>query len=75
MKRSINNLFEEMNRQWDCIVSKNTCFQRIFMGAEMKNRENFSMVKEYERHEVSSIQVLTFVPVCVVVFRTSIFLF
>ena len=27
-----NNLFEEINRQWDCIVLKNTYFQRIFMG-------------------------------------------
>ena len=35
----------------------------------------FSMVKEYGRREVSSIQVLIFVSVCVVVFLTSIFLF
>ena len=33
------------------------------------------MVKEYGRHEVSSIQVLIFVFVCVVVFPTSIFFF
>ena len=33
------------------------------------------MIKEYGRHEVSSIQVLIFVPACVVVFLTSIFLF
>ena len=33
------------------------------------------MVKEYARHEVSSIQVLIFVPVCAFVFLTSIFLF
>ena len=36
---------------------------------------NFSMVKEYGRQEVSSTQVLIFVSVCVVVFLTSIFLF
>ena len=29
-----NNLLEEMNPEWDCIVSKNTCFQQIFMGTE-----------------------------------------
>ena len=33
------------------------------------------MVKEYGRHEVSSIQVLIFVPVSVVVFLSSVFLF
>ena len=33
------------------------------------------MVKEHGRHEVSSIRDLIFVPVCVVVFLTSIFLF
>ena len=33
------------------------------------------MVKKYGRHEISSIQVLIFVSACVVVFRTSIFLF
>ena len=32
------------------------------------------MVKEFGRHEVSSIQVPLFVPVCFVVFLTSIFL-
>ena len=26
-----NNLLVEMNPQWDCIVSKNMCFQQIFM--------------------------------------------
>ena len=33
------------------------------------------MVKEYGKHEVSSIQVLIFVSVCVVVFLASSFLF
>ena len=33
------------------------------------------MVKEYGRHEVSSIQVLIFVSFCFVIFLTSIFLF
>ena len=33
------------------------------------------MVKEYGRHEVSSIQVPIFISVCVVGFLTSIFLF
>ena len=33
------------------------------------------MVKEYERHKVSSIQALIFVSVCVIGFLTSIFLF
>ena len=33
------------------------------------------MVKEYGRHEVSSIQVLIFVSVCVVAFLTSFFFF
>ena len=37
-----NNLLEleEMNPQWDCIVSKNTCFQQIFMGTEKKSKES-----------------------------------
>ena len=33
------------------------------------------MVKEYGRHEVSSIQLLIFVYMCVVVFLTGIFQF
>ena len=36
-----NNLLEEMNPQWDCIVSKSTCFQQIFMGTEKKSKEIF----------------------------------
>ena len=36
--------------------------------------ENFSTVKEYGRHKVSSIQVLLSVSVCVVAFLTSAFL-
>ena len=59
---------EEMNSQWDCIVSKNACFQQIFMVAEKKTKEIFSTVKEYRRHEVSSIQVLLFFSVCAVAF-------
>ena len=27
-----NNLLEEMNPEWDGIVSKNACFQQNFMG-------------------------------------------
>ena len=47
-----------------------------FYGNKKGELRNFSMAKEYGRHEVSSIQVLIFVPVCVVVvFLTSIFLF
>ena len=37
--------------------------------------KNFSMVKKYGRHQVSSIQVLVFVFLFVFVFLTSIFLF
>ena len=33
-----NNLLEEMNPEWDCIVSKNTFFQQIFMGTEKKSK-------------------------------------
>ena len=33
------------------------------------------MVKEYGKHEVSSVQFLIFVSVCIVVFLTSIFFF
>ena len=36
-----NNLFEEMNRQWDCTVSKHTCFQRIFMGKKKRAKKLF----------------------------------
>ena len=25
-----NNLFDEMNPEWNCIVSKKTCFQQVF---------------------------------------------
>ena len=70
-----NNLLEEMNTQWDCIVWKNTCFQQIFIGNRKEEYRIFSMVKEYGRHEVSSIQVLIFDSVDVVVFLTSIFIF
>ena len=36
-----NSLLEEMNWQRNCIVSKNTCFQQIFLGAEKKSKEFF----------------------------------
>ena len=36
-----NNIFFEMNCQWDCIVSKNICFQRVFMGTKKKGKETF----------------------------------
>ena len=48
---------------------------KFLLATEKRSKEFFSMVKEYGRHEVSSIQVLIFVSVCVVVFFTSIFLF
>ena len=32
-----NNLLEQMNPAWDCIVSKNTCFQQ--MGTEKKSKK------------------------------------
>ena len=32
-----NNLLEQMNPEWDCIVSKNTCFQQ--MGTEKKSKK------------------------------------
>ena len=48
---------------------------KFLLATEKRSKEFFSMVKEYGRHEVSSIQVLIFVSVCVVVFLTSIFLF
>ena len=34
-------VLKEMNPQWDYIVSKNTCFQKIFMGTEKKSKETF----------------------------------
>ena len=36
-----NNLLEEMNPEWDCIVSRNTCFQQIFIATEKKSKEIF----------------------------------
>ena len=44
------------------------------LATEERSKDLFSMVKEYGRHEVSSIKVLSFVSECVV-FLTSIFLF
>ena len=64
-----------MNSQWDCIVSKNTCFQQIFMVAEKKSKEIFSTVKEYRRPEVSSTQVLFFFLCVLLLFLTSVFFF
>ena len=32
-----NNLLEQINPQWDCIVSKNKYFQRILIGNREKN--------------------------------------
>ena len=64
-----------MNRQWDCIVSKKHVLSTNFYGNKKEEQRNFSMVKEYGRHEVSSIQALIFSHMCVVVFLTSIFLF
>ena len=46
-----NNLREEMNPEWDCIVSKNTCFQQIFMETEKKRKEIFLL---YEKHKKKS---------------------
>ena len=45
-----NNLLEQINLQWDHIVSTNTCFQRILMGNRKANK--FLISKEYGRHEV-----------------------
>ena len=38
-----NNLLEEITAEWDCIVSKNTCFQQNFMGTEKKCKEIFRL--------------------------------
>ena len=35
------NILEEINSQMQSIVSKNTCFQQILMGAEKKSKEIF----------------------------------
>ena len=52
------------------------CFKKhVLHGNGKEKQRNFSIVKEYGRHEISRIQVFTFVSVCVVVFLTSIFLF
>ena len=32
-----------MNPEWDSIVSKKTCIQQIFMGAEKKSKETFQL--------------------------------
>ena len=36
-----NNLFDEMNPEGNCIVSKKTCFQQVFMETEKKSKETF----------------------------------
>ena len=39
LRKVRNNLLKEMNPKWDCIISKNTCFQQIFMGTEKESKE------------------------------------
>ena len=46
-----NNLFEEMNPEWNFIVSKNMCFQQIFMGTEKKNKEIFDYKRIWKTQE------------------------
>ena len=46
-----------------------------FHWRQKRRVKNFLMMKEYGRHAVSSIQVLIFVSMYLVVFLTSIFLF
>ena len=41
-----NNLLEEMSPEWDCIVSKDTCFYYIFMETEKKSKEIFRYKKK-----------------------------
>ena len=53
---------------------KNTCFQQIFMGLEKKSKKNFWTVKEYERHELSNIQVLLLF-LCVLLFLLLVIFF
>ena len=43
-----NNLLQEMNPQCDCIFSKNTCFQQIFMGAEKESKRKCWWLKNME---------------------------
>ena len=43
LQKATNNLLEEMNPEWGSIVSKNTCFQQIFMGTEKKSKETFRL--------------------------------
>ena len=43
-----------MNPKWDCIVSRNTCFQQIFIATEKKSKEIFFIVREYGRHKKKS---------------------
>ena len=38
-----NNLLEDMDPEWDCIVSKNMRIQQIFMGTEKKSKEIFRL--------------------------------
>ena len=37
-----NNLLDEMNPQWGCIVSKNMRFQQIFRGTERRVKKFFN---------------------------------
>ena len=39
LRKVRNNLLKEMNPKWGCIISKNTCFQQIFMGTEKESKE------------------------------------
>ena len=54
------------------------CFKKHVLSTNFdwsrkEGKINFAMVKEYERHKVSFIQVLLFVSVSAVVFRARMF--
>ena len=68
-----NNLLEEMNPKWDCIVSRNTCFQQIFIATEKKSKEiffyckriwktqeksNFDLFKNHEYADLQRVEIL-----------------
>ena len=52
-----NNLLEEINPKWDCIVSKNTFFQQILMGTEKKSKEIFRLQEKMEDKSKSQISI------------------
>ena len=54
-----DNLFEEMNTKWDCIFSKNTCFQQIFMGTEKKSKKVFLLYENMEDKRKNQISIYT----------------